>query len=125
MRTETILICDDDESIIQILYLILNKFGFNVVSETNSANFFSTIVSSRPDLILLDYWMPDVNGGEIIKILKSNPATSMIPVILVSASTEAKKVSTESGADGFIAKPFQIDELIALIETKLNSRGFY
>ena len=122
MRTETILICDDDESIIQILHLILTKFGFNVVSEINSAKFFSTIASSKPDLILLDYWMPDVNGGEIIKTLKADPATSMIPVILISASTEGNKVSAESGADGFIPKPFQLDELIALIESKLKSR---
>lgn len=120
MRSKTILVCDDDESILEILVLILTNYGFSVIPEKNSRNIFSLIERGKPDLVLLDLWMPLLNGDEVIKTLKSNEATNSIPVILISASIEAKNVAEETGADGFIAKPFQLQELMGLIENKLS-----
>lgn len=119
MKEKTILICDDDESIIQVLDLILSNHGFTVISEQNSLNIFSRVERGQPDLILLDLWMPALNGEKIIRKLKSDPATSSLPVILVSASLEAKNIADEAGADGFLAKPFQLQELIGVIESTL------
>ena len=119
MKNKTILICDDDESILKILCLILKNFGFNVISEKNSPNVFSMIDIGKPDLLLLDLWMPALNGDEVIRDLKSNPVTRNMPIILISASPEAKNVAAETGADGFLAKPFQLQELMGLIESKL------
>ena len=119
MKNKTILICDDDESILKILCLILKNFGFNVISEKNSPNVFSMVDTGKPDLLLLDLWMPALNGDEVIRDMKSNPATRNIPIILISASPEAKNVAAETGADGFLAKPFQLQELMGLIESKL------
>ena len=119
MKNKTILICDDDESILNILCLVLKNFGFNVISERNSPNVFSMIDRDRPDLLLLDLWMPALNGDEVIRDLKNNPATRSIPIILISASPEAKSVAAETGADGFLAKPFHLQELVGMIENKL------
>ena len=119
MKNKTILICDDDEGIIKILCLILKNFGFSIISEKNSLNIFSMIERSQPDLLLLDLWMPALNGDEIIRNLKSKPATRNIPIILISASPGANSLAAETGADGFLAKPFQLNELIGLIENKL------
>lgn len=120
MKNKTILICDDDESILEILGLILHSFGFKVISEKNSLNIFSMVERSRPDLLLVDLWMPALNGDQVIRHLKNYPATRELPVILISASPGAQEVAAETGADGFIAKPFQLQELIGLIESKLS-----
>src|SRR5688572_4662541 len=80
MKRKTILICDDDESIIEILRLILSNYGFSVVSEVNSLNIFSVIEQSVPDLLLVDLWMPALNGDVVIRHLKSNPTTNSIPI---------------------------------------------
>ena len=119
MKNKTILICDDDEGILKILCLVLKNFGFNVISEKNSLNVFSMVTLGKPDLLLVDLWMPALNGDEVIRDLKNNPATSNIPIILISASPEANVVAAETGADGFLAKPFQLQELMGLIESKL------
>jgi CheY-like chemotaxis protein len=119
MKQKTILICDDDESILDILCMILDKSGFNVIAEKNSLNVFSIVDRSNPDLLLVDLWMPALNGDEVIRSLKSNPVTKSLPVILISASPGAAKIATETGADGFLAKPFQLEELLWVIESKI------
>jgi CheY-like chemotaxis protein len=119
MMGKTVLICDDDESIVEILSLVLTNYGFKVIPERNSTNVFSSVDKNKPDILLLDLWMPVLPGDEVIRNLKSNPATSTIPVILISASSEAQKVAVATGADAFLAKPFQLDELIGAIENVL------
>jgi CheY-like chemotaxis protein len=119
MKNKTILICDDDESVLKILCLILDKSGFTVIAEKNSLNVFSAVDRSNPDLLLLDLWMPALNGDEVIRSLKSNPVTKNLPVILISASPGAAHIAAETGADGFLAKPFQLEELMGMIESKI------
>lgn len=121
MKGKTILICDDDESVLEILFMVLTSFGFDVIAENNSTNIFSKLDHRKPDLLLIDLWMPALPGDAVIKDLKSNPSTSNIPVILISASPEGKTVATETGADGFLAKPFQLHELIGTINGKLSA----
>ncbi len=120
MKDKTILICDDDESVLETLSMVLKSFGCNVIPERKSTNIFSILDQTKPDLLLLDLWMPALPGDEVIRVLKSNPATSYIPVILISASPDAKTVAVQNGADGFLAKPFQLNELIGTIESKLR-----
>ncbi len=121
MQGKTILICDDDESVLDILCMVLNKFGFNIISLKKSTTIFSTLDHEKPDLLVVDLQMPALPGDAIIKNLKTNPATSHIPVILISASPEGKTLAAEAGADAFLAKPFQLDELIGTIENLLNA----
>ncbi len=119
MAAKTILICDDDEGVLETLCMVLKKSGFIIIPLKKSINIFSILEKGKPDLLLLDLWMPSLPGDAIIRNLKSNPATSNIPVILISASPEGKTVASESGANGFLAKPFQLHELFDAIENAL------
>jgi len=111
MDTKTVLICDDDEGIVDVATIILRDAGFKVVPVTSSLAVIETVRSVKPDVILLDLWMPDISGEELTIQLKKNPETTTIPVILVSASRDTENIATKSGANDFIKKPFDIDEL--------------
>jgi len=117
---KTILICDDDEGILDMLEMILEDSGYHTIPEKNSLNVYNLVEQQRPDLLLLDLWMPVLSGDQVLKSLKSNPATKDLPVIVISASTEGKHIATEAGASAFIAKPFDIDQLITKVEALLN-----
>jgi DNA-binding response OmpR family regulator len=118
--TKKVLICDDDEGIADLLVMVLEEAGFNAISEINSLNVYRVIEEEQPDLLLLDLWMPVLSGDQVLKILKSNPKTSNLPVIVISASMEGKKIATLSGANDFLAKPFDIDQLVAKVHQQLD-----
>jgi DNA-binding response OmpR family regulator len=119
--TKKVLICDDDEGIADLLVMVLEEAGFDAFSEINSLNVYRVIEQQQPDLLLLDLWMPMLSGDQVLKILKSNPKTSSLPVIVISASLEGKKIAALSGASDFLAKPFDIDQLIAKVHAQLES----
>jgi DNA-binding response OmpR family regulator len=119
-QNKKILICDDDEGILDMLELILEDNGYTIIPEKNSLNIKSTIELQQPDLVLLDLWMPVLSGDQIVKSLRDNKSTEKLPVIIISASRDGKQIAEDSGASGFIAKPFDFDELIRMIEGYLN-----
>lgn len=111
-----ILICDDDTGILDIITIIFDDKGYEVTAINDSDEVLAAVTTKRPDIILLDLWMPNISGDEITKILKSNPATAHIPIIISSANKDTQKISDDAGADTFILKPFDIDELEMLVE---------
>jgi DNA-binding response OmpR family regulator len=112
MNNKKILVCDDDEGILDMVTFVLEDSGFNVIPESNSLNVYNLVEKEQPDLVLLDLWMPVLSGDQVLKVLKGNPETQNLPVIVISASTEGQKIAEEAGANGFIAKPFDIDQLV-------------
>ena len=120
MNSKKILVCDDDQGILDMLELILEEEGYQVVLEPKSVNAYKKIESECPDLILLDIWMPVISGDQILRNLKADPNKSSIPVLMYSASTEGKTISQAAGADGFLAKPFDIDQLLEAIFKLIN-----
>jgi CheY-like chemotaxis protein len=119
MRNKKILICDDDKDILAVLSMILTAAGFEVITENNSLNVFSLAKNEQPGLLLLDLWMPSLNGDQVLKTLKQDPETSHLPVMFISASTEVETIAVQSGANGYISKPFEIKDLISKIENTL------
>ena len=120
-----ILICDDDEGILDLLELLLEDEGFSIVSERNSLNIYNVISHQQPDLLLLDLWMPVLSGDQILKNLRQNPETASLPVIVISASRDGRQIADSSGADDYIAKPFDITEVIERINRLLfKDRAF-
>lgn len=115
-----ILIADDDEAIVDATSLMLEVSGYNVVHTLNGAD-VTAALAGRPDLLLLDIWMSGVDGRDICKQIKSDPAVKHIPVLMVSASRDIRESALESGADDFLAKPFDMKVLIDKIE-KLTFR---
>ena len=109
-----ILIVDDDTDILFVLKMMLELEGYEV--ELNSeANKILLPGSAKPDLLLLDIWMGNYDGREICQQIKQDPATSDIPVILISASRDIEQSAKDSGANDFLAKPFEQKDLLKKI----------
>jgi DNA-binding response OmpR family regulator len=105
---QTILIVDDDLDVLMLLKSKLKTEGFDVQISPNGENILDIIVKKRPLLILLDIQMDGVDGGTICHLLKFNESTEKIPVIMFSANDDVKRITTQCGADAFIAKPFDL-----------------
>lgn len=117
----TVLVVDDDKDLLQLVDLKLQAEGFHTLLSLNGENIREIITRSRPDLVLLDIHMNGVNGGDICRDIKSNPATSSIPVLLFSANENIEQIKEECGADGFIKKPFQDPHFKDAIEEFLGA----
>ncbi len=117
-----IYVVEDDEDINELLVYNLKKEGFEVKPFLNSKEAYNSIKKDYPDLIILDIMLPDIDGLEFCKLLKSERDTEDIPIIMLTAkSTEIDKiVGLELGADDYVTKPFSIRELIARIKAVLK-----
>ncbi|MDT3401372.1 response regulator [Mucilaginibacter terrae] len=107
-----IIICDDEQDILDITATILETEGFNVITVLNSLTAISTIALEKPDLVLIDLWMPGISGDQIVKQMRQNPAFVNLPVIVISASTDGREIALTAGANDFIEKPYDIDDLV-------------
>ena len=116
-----VLIIDDDEAILEVVKIILTEAGYEVMIN-RSGDFFNRKPKKLPGIVLLDLLLSGREGTEICKQIKSNPKTSSIPVILMSAYTsgEIEQATKDSKADGFIMKPFEIDDLKAVISKHIK-----
>lgn len=113
--SKNIMIVDDDEGILDAVGMLLKYKGYQVTTCTNG-NTILSMETEFPDLVLLDIWMSGTDGRNVCKQLKRKELTKSIPIIMVSASKDIERSAIESGADGFLAKPFEISELINTIE---------
>jgi len=121
MQTKKIMICDDDRGILEMLELFLDMEGFNVICELNSTNLTKQLISHQPDLLLLDLWMPIISGDQLIKMIRSTPEIKDTPIIVLSASVDGPEIASGLGANGFIAKPFDLVDITQKIDTILKN----
>lgn len=117
---KTILICDDDKSILEVMQIIFEEKGYNVVIISKSRNIYSEVEKKLPDIILIDLWMPDLDGEEIVRQLKNQKSTKNIPIIVISASNATSQIAKRAGADDYLTKPFDITTLEKKVESHLN-----
>jgi DNA-binding response OmpR family regulator len=115
-----ILVVDDDIDILSVMEILLSMKGFDVEVTSRGENTFPKIESFKPDLILLDVLISGHDGRAICKQLKSNPSTSHIPVIMFSAHPGAATTIADYGADDFIAKPFDVNNLMKKVNDQLG-----
>jgi CheY-like chemotaxis protein len=118
-----ILVADDDPAIVDSIKMLLEYEGYEVETAT-SGKAVKELKKDFPDLILLDIWMSGLNGGDICKLLKNEAKTHNIPVVLISAHRDTARIAKDVGADDFITKPFEIDDLLEKIKINLKSRPF-
>lgn len=113
---------EDDTSIRELLVYTLNASGFCAQGFESAHDFFEATKKSLPELILLDIMLPDTDGMEILKTLKSSSVTSQIPVIMLTAKGDRldKIKGLDSGADDYVTKPFDILELLSRIRAILR-----
>jgi len=118
----TIMIVDDDHELVTIVRVILEQKGFNVRYAYNGPQLFAGLDEHKPDLIILDIMMPDMDGLEVLTRLKANPDTSSIPVIFLTAKVQYEDVlrGYKMGADHYITKPFTRNQLITGINRLLG-----
>lgn len=111
-----ILVCDDNTDILEMLVLLLETSGYDVISENKSPNIFNIIAEENPGLVIVDLWMPMLPGDKIIKQLRTVPATQSLPVIVISACIDGQQMAEAAGATHFISKPFDIFNLLDKVE---------
>lgn len=107
-----ILLCEDDQSILEIMSLVLKNKGYDVMVESENTD---SIIGSNADLILLDLGLAKESGKEIAQKLKKNDQTKNIPLIIVSASLDIEHTAQEAGAEDFLKKPFDIEALEKIV----------
>ena len=120
--TEAILLVDDNPTNLQLLFETLDGRGFKLLIAKDGNTALSIARKACPNLILLDIMMPEIDGYEVCRQLKADPATAEIPIIFLSALTDTKdKVQgLDMGAVDYVTKPFQPDEVIARVNTHLT-----
>src|SRR4249919_1696875 len=101
-----VLVVDDTPQNVRLLEAILIPRGYTVVSAASGEQALDRVAEQMPDLVLLDIMMPGIDGHEVCRRLRADPATALLPIVMVTASGDQNKVAAlESGADDFIPKP--------------------
>jgi len=115
--THKIIIFDDDEDILSICRYILKEQGWDVYTFSDCNNITEKVAEIMPDIILMDNWIPDAGGIAATQKLKSNERLKDIPVVYFSANSDIELLAENAGAETYLAKPFDLDELERVINT--------
>jgi DNA-binding response OmpR family regulator len=118
---EKILIVDDDTDSLKLIGLMLQRQGYEITAASSGGQAFNKALAERPNLIILDVMMPDMDGYEICRRLRANPATQPIPIIMFTAKTliDDKVAGFEAGADDYLTKPTHPAELSSRVKAVL------
>jgi DNA-binding response OmpR family regulator len=122
MSRVNILVIDDESDLVELLKYNLAKEGYNVEFAFNGFDGIKIAEVVKPDIIILDLMLPDINGYEVCKRMKQNSRLSGVPVIFLSAKQEEvdKILGFEAGAEDYIIKPFSVNELLARVRAILK-----
>ena len=121
-----ILILDDNEDILDMMKVALEDEGHEVECLANTDDIYKTIELIKPNLLIVDYILSGINGGEFCHQVKTNPATAHIPVIMVSGHQRVlESLGTTYGADVFIAKPFSLEDIVSNVNDCLLKADNY
>ncbi|MDB5000035.1 MAG: response regulator receiver protein [Mucilaginibacter sp.] len=118
-KTKKIVIFDDDEDILSICSYILEEQGWEVHTFTDCNNIVEKVSGISPDVILMDNWIPDAGGIIATQTLKKDDQLKNIPVVYFSANSDIQLLADHAGAETYLAKPFDLEELERVIKTVL------
>ena len=119
--SKTILIVDDEFGVLEVLEFVLADVGYSVVTAANGRDALARVQETKPELIVLDFMLPLVDGAGVLQALAANPEFSSIPVILTSALPEETIKQRCKGYTLFLRKPYKIDPLLNAVTTLLNT----
>ena len=125
METKKILVIDDEPDLVELVSYNLKKEGFTISSASTGEDALEKVRKGEYNLIILDLMLPGIQGVELCRMLRNNPKTETIPIIMLTAKgEEADKIrGLETGADDYMTKPFSPKELVARVNTVLRRAG--
>lgn len=118
-QNKTIAIAEDDPGILDMLTMLLEDENYKVM-RAGDAKTIGQIGKRMPNLVLLDIWMSGIDGRDVCIKLKSQETTKSIPIVIMSANKDTEKIAKECGADDFISKPFDIDDMLRVVEKNIR-----
>ena len=121
-NSKKILIVEDEQDILQLVKHYLEKEGFRIIAAMSGLEALKKVKEDKPDLVVLDLMLPEMDGLEICKRLRSTPETAMLPIIILTAKAEESDtiVGLELGADDYVTKPFSPKALVARVKALLR-----
>ena len=124
-QKKSVLVVEDEEDILALLHFNLIKAGYDADCASHGEEVLKAVAAKKPDLMLLDLMLPGIDGMEICRRLRSDEATSEIPIIMLTARGEEEDIvrGLELGADDYITKPFSIKVLLARVQTVLRRKS--
>jgi DNA-binding response OmpR family regulator len=111
MMAKKVLIYDDDTDLLEVCALILTARNYEVIVRDKCTEVLSDVEKYRPDVILMDNWIPDIGGVKATQLLKNSSSYNTIPVIFFTANSNVSELAEEAGADFWLQKPFDITQL--------------
>lgn len=119
-----ILVVDDEKHILRLVQINLEKAGYLVVTASNGREALEAVALERPDLVVMDVMMPEMDGLEALQKLKENEQTADIPVVMLTAKAQDADVfqGWQSGADLYLTKPFNPIELLTFVKRILDAQ---
>ncbi len=123
--SQRILVVDDDREIVRLVRAYLEQGGYQVLSAYNGETALHILRRERPDLVVLDLMLPDRDGWDVTRVVRSDPALAGTPIIMLTARVEDhdKIVGLELGADDYVTKPFNPREVVARVRAVLRRAG--
>jgi CheY-like chemotaxis protein len=119
-EVKRILLVDDEADIVEACTAVLEFEGYSVSSVSDPRQALESARHDRPDLVVLDWVMPWLDGGAVLSQLRADGATSAIPVLVISALSDAAARARAAHADGLLAKPFDADQLTETVAALLD-----
>jgi CheY-like chemotaxis protein len=120
-KNKKVFVFDDNADILDLCTIILEDAGYDIKTSSTSNNIIDQVIAYTPDIIFMDNWLPDVGGIDATRALKRHGTLKNIPVIYFSANNDVESLAQQAGADGFLSKPFDIQELEDIISKHLRT----
>jgi len=122
MKKNRILIVEDEESLLKLESILLSSKGYQVTGVMDGKSALDEINARKPDLVVLDIMLPELDGFEVCKRIKENPETAGIPVVMLTAKKNSQDYARgmQVGADAYVTKPFKSAQVMELIESLLS-----
>ena len=116
------MIFDDDTDLLEVCSLILTAKNFEVIGKDKCTDIINDVLLHKPDVILMDNWIPDMGGVKATRLLKNSEKLHHIPVIFFSANNNVAELAAEAGADYALQKPFDITELEEMVANAVKKK---